>query len=108
MRFTRKQTMSHELTIAVSDSAIATLEEEAKDTGVPMQSLAAQTLERATNMLRLRRQHFKNLDPAAVQAAVKRFESHFGSIRSGDPQANDTERIDADLAREYGDNHETL
>ncbi len=31
---------------------------------------------------------------------------HFGSINSGDPDSGNNEKIDADLAREYGDPHE--
>ena len=30
------------------------------------------------------------------------FERHFGAIDSGDPRSSDNERIDADLAKEYG------
>ncbi len=40
------------------------------------------------------------------QAARERFESYFGSYDSGDPDSCNNDRIDADLAREYGDNHE--
>lgn len=32
--------------------------------------------------------------------------SHFGTIRGGDRRAADNRRIDADLAREYGDTHD--
>ncbi len=30
---------------------------------------------------------------------------YFGLIDSGDPRSGDNEKIDADLAREYGNNH---
>ncbi len=33
---------------------------------------------------------------------IAAFERHFGSFDSGDPNFSDNERIDADLAREYG------
>ncbi len=33
--------------------------------------------------------------------------SLFGSVRAGDPTGSDNDRIDADLAREYGDTHDT-
>lgn len=36
------------------------------------------------------------------QASWKRLEAFFGSFDSGDPHSADNERIDADLAREYG------
>lgn len=32
----------------------------------------------------------------------RRFRRFFGCVNSGDPHASDNERIDADLAREYG------
>ena len=31
---------------------------------------------------------------------------HFGTIHGGDPRAADNERIDADLARAYGESHD--
>ena len=33
-------------------------------------------------------------------------ERHFGTLDSGDPDSANNEKIDADLAREYGDNHD--
>ena len=36
------------------------------------------------------------------QRRVAAFERHFGAIDSGDPRSSDNERIDADLAKEYG------
>jgi len=42
------------------------------------------------------------------QAARERFERHFGAWNSGDPNSADNERIDADLAREYGNPHEEV
>ena len=35
-------------------------------------------------------------------AARKRMEAFFGVFDSGDPHSTDNERLDADLAREYG------
>jgi len=40
------------------------------------------------------------------QAAWERLLRHFGAVNSGDPHSADNERIDADLAREYGNIHE--
>lgn len=31
---------------------------------------------------------------------------HFGTFNSGDPRSADNDKIDADLARAYADNHE--
>ncbi len=41
-----------------------------------------------------------------LQAARERFRQHMGAVNSGDPHSADNERIDADLAREYGSTHE--
>jgi len=43
---------------------------------------------------------------AEKQAAHERFRRHAGIFDSGDPHFADNDRIDADLAREYADNHE--
>ena len=45
---------------------------------------------------------------AALREAALRFERHFGEISSGLPNGADNESIDADLAREYADTHETI
>jgi hypothetical protein len=44
---------------------------------------------------------------AEKQAARERFRSQFGSVNLGSPIGVDKQAIDADLAREYGDPHET-
>jgi hypothetical protein len=40
------------------------------------------------------------------QAAWERLRRHCGAANSGDPRSADNERIDEDLAREYGSTHE--
>ncbi len=40
------------------------------------------------------------------RAAWERLRRHFGAVNSGDPHSADNDRIDADLAREYGSTHE--
>ena len=40
--------------------------------------------------------------PQEVQRRAAAFERHFGALDSGDPHFSDNERIDADLAKEYG------
>lgn len=40
------------------------------------------------------------------QAAWQRLLRHAGAVNGGDPRSGDNERIDADLAREYGNTHE--
>ena len=40
------------------------------------------------------------------EAARQRFRRHLGAVTLGYPTGADNESIDADLAREYGNNHE--
>ncbi len=44
--------------------------------------------------------------PEEEEAADARFRQRFGKFRSGNPRSADNERIDADLAKEYGSTHE--
>ncbi len=46
------------------------------------------------------------LTPEEYEAARQRLHRHAGAVSSGDPDSADNERIDADLAREYANNHE--
>lgn len=43
---------------------------------------------------------------AELKEAWERLVRHAGAARSGDPRSADNERIDDDLAREYGSSHE--
>jgi hypothetical protein len=40
------------------------------------------------------------------KAAWEQLRRHMGAVSSGDPRSADSDRIDADLAREYGSTHE--
>jgi hypothetical protein len=40
--------------------------------------------------------------PEDPQVAWERLLRHAGAVKGGDPRAGDNDRIDADLAREYG------
>jgi hypothetical protein len=42
------------------------------------------------------------LGPQEIKRRVAAFERHFGAWDSGNPRFSENERIDADLAREYG------
>jgi len=46
------------------------------------------------------------LTPEEYEAARQRLLRHAGAVSSGNPNSADNERIDADLAREYANNHE--
>ncbi len=41
--------------------------------------------------------------PEEVERRNARFQRHIGAWSSGDPNSSENERIDADLAREYGE-----
>ena len=47
----------------------------------------------------------ESFSPEALQAADARLFAFSGAVNSGAPFAGDNEKIDADLARAYGDNH---
>ena len=42
------------------------------------------------------------------RAAWERLLQHAGAVSSGDPRSADNDRIDTDLAREYGSTHEGI
>ena len=45
------------------------------------------------------------LTPEKREAVMARLRRHAGAVNSSDPNSADNERVDADLAREYGNNH---
>ena len=49
----------------------------------------------------------RKLSPEEAERRRRAFERHFGAWDSGDLDSSDNERIDADLAREYADDHES-
>lgn len=48
----------------------------------------------------------RELSPEEIKRHREALERYFGCWDSGDPNSSDNERIDEDLAREYGDDHE--
>jgi hypothetical protein len=48
----------------------------------------------------------RSLTPEEVRRAHEALERDFGAFDSGDPNSSDNERIDADLAKEYGSRDE--
>ncbi|GIX00139.1 MAG: hypothetical protein KatS3mg111_3471 [Pirellulaceae bacterium] len=42
----------------------------------------------------------------AATSSAGHLRQHFGSVHSGDAKSADNDRIDADLARAYGDSHD--
>ena len=48
------------------------------------------------------RSNRRPLAPEEMERRIAAFERHFGAFDSGDPGFSDNERIDSDLAKEYG------
>jgi hypothetical protein len=102
----RKFAMSHALTVAVSDQVWTALQKQAASIGTPADQLAATVLAEhfvATPQPAPRKRK-EDMTDEEKEAARQRFRRHFGSVSLG--TGADNESIDADLAREYGDNHE--
>lgn len=88
--------MSAPLVLHLSDDTFATLRREAEAVGATPEELASRALEQ-------RLAPTPNPRPSEVDDP---FERHFGNVDLGAPTGSDNESIDADLAREYADNHE--
>jgi hypothetical protein len=98
--------MSHALTVAVSDQVWTALQQQAANIGTPPDQLAATVLTEhfVAGSPQPPRKRQENMTEEEKDAARQRFRAHFGSVSMGTGANN--ESIDADLAREYGDNHE--
>ncbi len=90
---TRKITLTYELPVEL----VEVLEEEAAQNGCTFEE------ELIDHLARTRR---PKLSPEETEKRRGAFERSFGFWRSGDPNSSDNERIDADLAREYANDHE--
>jgi hypothetical protein len=90
--------MERTLVIKLPDTTYSALEQQAETKGLSASDLAARSLER---------QYRSQVDPKSKAEARERFERHFGSVHLGRATGADNERIDADLAREYADDHES-
>ena len=84
--------MEHKLTITVPEEVYQPLVDEALKQGRTPEEEASVRLKRSVPIRKNNR-----------KGDITKF---FGMFDSGDPDSSDNERIDADLAREYGDNHE--
>ena len=88
------------LTLRVPDDLYQAFEQTAARAGRPMEAVALECLaEYALN----RRPERTAKERRLGLAALMRFA---GCVSTGDPHSADNERIDADLAREYADDHE--
>jgi hypothetical protein len=84
--------MEHTLTITLPDEIFRPLAEAALELGRTPEEIAAERLSESIPAHRSNGESEKKGD-------ITRF---FGAWDSGDPNSADNERIDADLAREYG------
>ncbi len=100
---TGSRPMGQTLTIQLSQEAYARLLREAEAAGRSPAELAATWLERQCGSPNV------GLPPRDTedQAARERFERHFGRLDLGYATGVDNEQIDADLARQFADDHET-
>ncbi|MBD2569956.1 hypothetical protein [Anabaena lutea] len=92
--------MSQILTLELSDKIAIAIQQQANNVGISPESLATALLE----------QHFSQVLPVSTdvqkELAQAKFEHHFGTLNIYSSTNIDNESIDADLAREYANNHE--
>lgn len=98
--------MSQTLSLQLSDSIFAALEQQARAAGQSPAEFAVVALEKQLNGSNGPRQVGKSSDEAEREARRGSLRRHFGAVNVPDPTGADNEAIDADLAREYADNHE--
>ena len=94
------------LTIETTPELEARLREDAARHGMDLGTYTLMLLQQRPAEVSPRRKRPEDLTPEERAAAWARLRRHIGKGHSGDPNAGDNERIDADLAREYGSSHE--
>lgn len=92
--------MSKTLTFEIIDEIYAELEKRAEREGRPVETVALEWLARHPPLRR------PKLNEDEMKAAREQLRQFAGAVDSGDPHSADNERIDEDLAREYGSIHE--
>ncbi len=88
------------LTFQIPDEIYELLSKVAADTGRNTDDVALEWLASTAPKDR------PKLTKAERKASLERLLRHAGAVDSGDPRSADNERIDEDLAREYGSAHE--
>ena len=99
--------MSQTLILELSDAVYTIIQRQAEAAGTSPAHWLAKTLERQYSPPHTRQSVGAQRTAAEQQAARERFERHFGAVDRADAIGADNEQIDADLAREYTDAHET-
>ncbi len=93
--------MGRVLTFEIPDEIYSALEEMAAKAGVRTEVCVLEYLSRQAAVRRRPRSEEESRE------AERRFEQYIGSVDLGRPTGTDNEGIDRDLAREYGDAHES-
>jgi len=99
--------MSQTLILELSDAVYTIIQRQAEAAGTTPAHWLAKTLERQYSLPGTGQSAGAQHTAAEQQAARERFERHFGAVDRADAIGADNEQIDADLAREYTDAHET-
>ncbi len=92
--------MSKKITFEIHDDIYEILEIRSKQEGRPIEELAIEFLASVAPKPR------PKLTEEERRAADEKMLKYAGAVDSGDPHSADNERIDEDLAREYGSTHE--
>ncbi|MBI3949326.1 MAG: hypothetical protein HY314_02565 [Acidobacteria bacterium] len=92
--------MSKSITFEIQDEIYELLQQVAVQTGRTTEEVVLEWLLRYSPKPR------PPLSEEESRAAMERLLRHAGAANSGDPHSADNERIDADLAHEYGNTHE--
>lgn len=88
------------LSFEIPDEIYGWIKDLAVKMGKPVETVALEYL------LRMQPAPLPQLTEEERRQAQERMRRHSGSVSSGDPHSADNDRIDADLARAYADNHE--
>lgn len=86
--------MEHLITIALPDEVVQPLSQIARLEGKTLEQIAIERISRSV---------MRQQPESEKKGDISRF---FGIFDSGDPNFADNEKIDADLAREYGATHD--
>jgi hypothetical protein len=99
--------MSQTLILELSDEIYTLIQRQAEAVGTSPAHWLAKTLEQQFGHLHAWHSAWVQRTAAEKQVARERFERHFGEVDLADATGADNEQIDADLAREYAEAHET-
>lgn len=94
------------LTIDTTPEIEAQLREEAMRNGMDVNQYMLMLVQKTLTSGARPRRKPEDLTPEERAAARARLKRHFGRGHSGDRNAADNDRIDADLAHEYANTHE--